>query len=471
MYRKKKRIPTIFALFIISAIIGISVFLDKSLHLSTTSTIKYPVPEEIRFTNISDSSFNVSWFTDISSTGTIVVSDENQSLTFIDDLDSDNIPRPRNSHYITAKNLKENILYTVRLYGDSKKCSTELYCPTFKQSTSVRLPIKETLSPAKGSVITQDGKPSHGAIVYLFIGKNSPLSGISDSSGLWVIPLSNLYSLDLKERISLADNDIAQITIMNSHNQISSSVIDVKSIRQNLTIPMMQLGKSYNFINLAGRNGLFANSAGERVLGSQTQQKNADTTTGNNKLFDILFPLDDGDTTTDNKPRFRGIGPIGSQLLITVNSQPQIGRVVIDKDGTWVWRPQQTLSPGIHHINIQGYDESGNLINVTKKFIVLKSGEQVLGEATASATLTPTYIPPSPTVTPPLSLITPTSIQPTLSVTPLTPTVIPPSPSVYLPTTTPTVSPPRTGTYQLTLILLSLGIISFLSGVKLIRSS
>jgi len=147
---------------------------------------------------------------------------------------------------------------------------------------------------------------------------------------------------------------------------------------------------------------------------------------------------------------------------VTVNSQPQIDRITVNDDGIWTWRPPKPLPPGTHQISIQGYDEQGNLVTVTRKFIVLKSGERVLGEATASATMTPT-VKPSPSTTP-----LPTSIQnPTLapnSPTPQTsPTFIPSPTSIPA-----TATPPRSGNITNSLILLGGGVSLIFFGLKFI---
>lgn len=456
MYKTKKRIPTLLALVILFMGIGTTVYLDKMSQSNITKALEVTVPEDVRFSNISDNSFTISWFTSRPSLGSVIIKNNSESLVYIDDLDSDNIPRPRTNHYVTVKNLGENSVYSVKISGNGQSCNENFNnCPVFSQKTGNKLPGTLNLPPVHGTLITKTNQPVINAIVYVTIAGSSLISARTDSSGLWVIPLSNLRSKDLWGRIEISDNDPVSIYAKIDPLQFASAVIDMKSVRNNTTIPPIQIGETYNFIKLMSKNSQLANSLNQNILGTQTNIPNS-TLPNNN--FDIIFPQNNGDTTVDNQPRFRGTGLKNKIILITVNSSPQIGRVVVGADGTWVWRPDQPIAPGNHTINIQAYDDNGQLITITRQFIVLKSGESVLGEATSSATLTPTR--------------TPTAI-PTISIT-----NIPIITITTAPTTAPTISvssptitikqPPPTGNFKTTLLLSIGGGILLFSGLYLI---
>ena len=455
MYRKEKRIPTLLALFLLVLGISTTVYLDHRTQSLTSSASPLEAPEEAHFTNITDSSFAISWLTSTPVIGSAIVSDTTGKLNLLDDLDNDNIPRPRTTHYITVKGLAENTSYTVQILSGKNQCRDDKYCPSFTQKTAVRLTNVVSLPPVRGMILKTGEKPADGTIVYLVISKSAPLSARVDSSGLWVVPLNNLRTNDLLTRPLLTDSDLIQITAKLSPSESTSAVIDIKSIRQNLSVPNMTIGSSYNFIDLISKKDLLAQGVGPKILGIKTQITPSPTA-----KVDVLFPKNDNETTTDNRPRFRGMGKPNSQLTITVNSSPQTGKVTVGTDGTWIWRPAKELPPGVHYISIQGYDEKGNLVTVNRKFIVLKSGEAVLGDATPSASLTPS----------PLSKITPT-ITPTLnpsqpSLTP-SPTSFPYPTETLIPTSVPPVNPPRSGNTSATWILLGSGASLLLLGIKL----
>lgn len=445
MYRKEKKIPTLLALFLLIAGVGATVTLDKSSQSLISRAGKSIQPEDVHFSNISENSFTVSWITTDPTIGSVIVSNDQQKLTYLDDLDSDNIPRPRTTHYITVKNLVEGTTYNVKIISGNQNCDNNLYCPTYTQQTAAKLESNMLLPPAHGTIVTQNDTPADTSIVYLTIGKSALLSSRADSSGLWVVPLSNLRNQDLLTRPVIEDNDIIQITIQLSQGEVATAVTDVNSIKQNLTMPKIALGNSYNFIDLISKKGLLAesqqNNSQQNVLGITTKDK-----------LDVLFPKNDGDSTPDNQPRLRGVGLPGNQLLIIVNSTPQSGKVTIGEDGTWSWRPPKALEAGIHNLSVQGYDDNGNLITVTRKFIILKSGEAVLGDSTPSASLTP-----QPSVTPsPTFNLTPTN-SPTGS-----PTFAPSITSVPTTTTVPT-RPPTSGVADITLVLVVIGLAFILS--------
>lgn len=473
MYRREKRIPTLIALFIIFLGISGTVFIDRFTVNLSTSAKQNQLPKEVHVTDVSERSFIVSWFSDEPTVGSVNISNNAFSAIYLDDLDNDNVARPRISHYITVKNLSEDTLYNIKIISGSSKCKSKDECPTFIQKTPQRLPAFSSLPPVKGQAITKDNQPANGAIVYLMVGKSAPISSRIDSAGLWVIPFHNLRNQDLTDRPNLPDDEVVQITIRSSLKEEATAVIDLKSIRQNLTLPNMQLGNSYNFINLVSKKDLFAQkNYSQNILGVQTKITNptpflSTSKTNDKPPLDFIFPNQDGEPTTDTRPRFNGTGSKGSILNITVNSTPQQGQTTVGQDGIWVFRPNTPLAPGVHTITVQGLDENGKIISYARKFIVLKSGESVLGEATSSGNLTAT---PTPTVyTTPTS--TPTIIASPTAITP-SPTVSPsPAPTVFMPTATPTpLPPPPTGDLQPLILISIISTIIMFIGVKLFIS-
>lgn len=460
MYRKEKKIPTLLALCLLFLGIGTTIYLDRQQQTLFSQASGTVLPEEVHFTNISDTSFTVSWLTNTPTIGIVIVSANNTKQTLLDNLDSDNVGRPRTAHYVTVKNLKEDNSYTAQILNGNKKCNNTAACPSFTQKTATKLTSALSLPPARGIMMKTAGKIADGAIVYLVVNKSAPLSARVDSSGLWVVPFNNLRTTDLLTRPQIADNDIVQITAQLSPTEETFATVDLKSIRQNLTIPDMTMGNSYNFIDLISKKDLLAKSAGPKILGIKIKA------TPSPKM-EIMFPKNDNDTTIDKRPRFRGTGVPDSQFTITVNSSPQTGKIIVAKDGTWDWRPARELPAGIHYLSLQGYDGKGNLITLNRKFVVLKSGEAVLGDATPSAslTLTPTSeVTPTITPTPNPSLPTP-SPSPTSIISP-TATTIPTIP----PTTVPPVIPPRSGDTSTTLILLGSSASLLLLGMKFLIS-
>lgn len=85
-------------------------------------------------------------------------------------------------------------------------------------------------------------------------------------------------------------------------------------------------------------------------------------------------------------------------------TKPTGGTATVMKDGTWQYTPLHLLSPGLQSVTITTVNEGGKTVALTHTFTILKSGTQVLGDATPSGTLAPTSGPtifatPSPTST------------------------------------------------------------------------
>ena len=473
MYRKEKKIPTILALFLLLGGLGIGVYLDRRPQSLTSMANPSNIPVDVQFTNISDSSFTVSWLTAQETTGSVVVSSDVQKLTFLDDGDSDNLPRPRDTHYVTVKNLSEDTSYSVKIISGTNSCKEEQACPVFSQKTAQKLSSTLDLPPAHGVVVDNNNKPQEGAIVYLTVSNNSILSGKTDKLGLWVIPFNNLRTGDFLSRPNLTDSDLIQITVKNSPEGVASAVIDLKSIKQNLAIPDMTIGNSYNFINLISKKDQLAQLNKQNILGAKTSVTNFPTMTKKPEKpaeIDILFPKNDRDFTPDKKPKLRGVARPGSQVLITVKSNPQTGKIKTAKDGTWSWIPPKNLEPGLHEITIQSYDSSGKLVTVTKTFYVLKSGESVLGEATLSGDLITVTCAPSvclpspttiPTTAPTVPSATPAATSPPQSTATTAPTLQPIQP------TTP-VGTPRSGSTGITTVMFAASATLLFLGAKLL---
>lgn len=465
MYRKVRKLPTLIGLLIIFAGIGLAIYSDNTQKQILTSAKDYSPPSDIQFSNITDTSITVSYLTENAAISFVeVVNNLGFKETFLDDLDSDNIPRPRTAHLTTIKNLKEDSTYKIRLRSGGNKCLPATFCPTLTQKTALRLKNTVSLPPVHGKLVTKEGKAAESSIIYLRVGKSALLSGRVDSLGIWVIPLNNLRSQDLITKPEINETDLIQITAKLSPKDISEAVIDVKSIQQNLSLPTMELGKSYNLISLLSKKDILAKISSQNILGSTTDKNYMVLTPSPtiNPQLDILFPRSELDTTPDKRPRLRGIGKPGSELKITVYSTPQSSKVRVNSDGTWTFRPFSDLTPGIHTILVEGIDSRGKPISLTKKFVVLKSGEGVLGESTPSASLTPvSTTAPSPTPTSEISV----SVTPLPSPFPSnTPTSIPPSP------TSPPATPPKSGNTSTTLLIIGGGISLLVLGMKFLSS-
>ena len=73
----------------------------------------------------------------------------------------------------------------------------------------------------------------------------------------------------------------------------------------------------------------------------------------------ILGPIEKGATTDDATPTFNGTGEPGDTIIVRDGEQ-EIGRTVVDENGSWSFTPEEPLGEGEHAINVIIQDKAGN---------------------------------------------------------------------------------------------------------------
>ena len=461
MYKTQKTIPTLLGLFLIVFGIGILSFGGKQISSLVSLADPSQKPQNITVTNISDSSFSVSWTTQKETPGVILAKEGSHTLAFLDDLDSDGISRNRRLHHVTLKDLQVKTSYTSYIQSGTATCNQFITCPSITQTTLEKISKVSPEGPMYGTVLNKNNQPLSGALIYVAINLSTSLSTRSDRLGKWVIPLIVIG----KDGNALSDSDQIQITAFSSPHDSGTTSLDGSLLHKNREIPPIIIGTSgTRKLSLNTFGPLAQNKNNLNVLG------NSSTSPDKTNKVEIYFPQKDNDTTIDPRPRIRGSGIPGVPLSLTLRSITQTGRVIPDSEGRWEWRPQKPLSVGLHTLLVQSYDAKKKVTSVSRKFFVLKSGESVLGDSTPSASLTPgPSDTPTPetteSVTPVPSITGSLSLTPTLTPTPTeTPTPTPTSTLTPSPTAIPT--PEATGNTIPTVALITSGIALFALGAK-----
>ena len=109
-----KKIPTLIGILIIIVGIGLTTYLVKGDSIFELQASPRQNPENIKITNVTESSFTVSYSTDDSALGTLNYGENPASLNNLVLDDRDQLTQKvsaRNSHSITVKNLKEDTNY------------------------------------------------------------------------------------------------------------------------------------------------------------------------------------------------------------------------------------------------------------------------------------------------------------------------------------------------------------------------
>lgn len=229
------KIPTLLGLTVL--LTGILLALMFQLYrqeLNNKAEVNY-APVDIRYSNITDGSFTVTWQSDINTVGLIAWGDS-QSLGNSQNDDRDEEAQvSRSTHFVTVKNLAEDTTYYFKVRNG----------PYFypKQPIVIKTAKKMAYSPVSpiiGSALDVNNLPLTEGLVYLNIPGVAPLSGFLTKSGSYVLPLTDARTADLANPANLTKNITATLTIVRQGLQ---SIIQLQIPRDG-PVPTVSLGQN-----------------------------------------------------------------------------------------------------------------------------------------------------------------------------------------------------------------------------------
>jgi hypothetical protein len=418
-----RKIPTLLGILVLALGIGATTFLVQKGGFIPISATPSEEPKDVRISNITDTSFTVSYFTDGAITGVInygTTTSLGQSA--LDDRDQEfGKIEPHKIHNFTIRNLSPVTKYYFTIVS-GKGNYTNNSLP-FEVTTGPALtgdpPPQEPLS---GKINTAEGVPPTESLIYIVANGSQVVSTLAKPDGTYVLPLNSLRTTDLSSYFNLElDTSLKLLAI--GDGMFSNVVL---SILQSRPVPTITLSNDYDFSltsNLASPSSTLSGFPPLEIRQATKEEPQ------------ILTP-EENQELTDQKPLFRGKALPNEEVQITVNSEEQIQTTVnADANGNWTFRPQSDLSPGQHTITIRTKNSSGILQTIKQTFTVYASGTQIPGE---QGSPTPTPIPIATiTLTPtPTTVITSTPTEAPVVVSP----TVTPSDSLLI-TATPTLPP------------------------------
>jgi hypothetical protein len=421
---QERKIPTLLGLLlVVGAVLIFRLAFDRVAPLLSQAETTI-APQNVLFTNISDTAFTVTWTTNEPTSGAAIVDGVNSDGTHIDDRDSLLTgSTPQNSqgsyitHSVTVRNLKPSTTYKVQLMSAGK-----LYLNDgnkYEITTGPHLESKSIpLEPAYGQITNADGSPAEGALVYVTLAGSQTLSTIVKSTGSWVIPLHLIRAKELSSFLPVSERIDESIIVRLGHEETTA---ETDTVNDN-PVPAMTVGKTYDFRNIQADQNPHAlavipptttltpshapspsaePTAKPTSAPTPTKAVVLGTTSTKKAVISITKPAK-GASLPTNLPLIQGTGVPGKQVLLVIGiTQPTSSAVTISPDGTWRYTPPKPLTPGKQSITITTTDEQGKTVAISHGFEILKSGTQVLGDATPSGTLTITQAPTLiPTATP-----------------------------------------------------------------------
>lgn len=385
-----KRFPTILGLFFLLVSLGGAIYLTGREQLFGLRAGPLAVPRKVRFSNITENGFTVSWITDEMTTGFLNYG-ETLDFGFTATDERDQLTGESGAyltHYCSVRGLKPETTYYLKV-GSGKSLFDNNGAP-YQVKTAPVIGDLAVADPVSGRVYSADNTPFEGAVVYLTVSGSSLLSSRSLKNGSFTISLSSARTENLLAYQSY-DQETAVVSIEVEAAQSMATAL-VNTANDNPAPPII-LGKNHDFRE---------KTAEEKGEGSPTTHFSleGEGPTASPSGLVLLNPLNEDEELNTQRPEFKGTAPPEVVISIQVESETiYTGSVTVDEEGNWQWSPPADLEPGTHTVTLSFVDKQGEEQTMSRSFVVLAAGQSELPsfEATPSAEATPSPTPsPSP---------------------------------------------------------------------------
>lgn len=375
----KFRIPAFIGILLVIAFVGAVIYLFESYSRRPGQANGSASPVNVAVTNVSDTGFTVVWTTPDPATGAVkLISPKHTPSMFFDDRDTTGKLKSYSTHMVTIRSLTPATLYTFQILSNGKSFTTGLTKPLNVTTASTISGGGTKLEPAYGMVNDVVGSPVSGAIVFVTLEQGQLLSTMTSPSGSWLLSLGFARTASLDKYLDGRERIIETIRVIWG-DQEATAITDTLN---DGPVPTMVLGKTYDF-----RKQQAAVQEAPAVLGEKTT-----TSPSTAKVVALSSPAQNAMLTT-SLPLIQGTGIPGKTVSIVVGiTNPSGGSATVGSDGIWRYTPTKPLGAGKQSVTATTTDEKGKSVALTNTFTILKSGTQVLGDATPSATLSPTPI-------------------------------------------------------------------------------
>ena len=243
----QRRIPTLLGIgvLLIALVSGMLMF-GQGTGVFAPRATPQTTPKKIHITNITDSGFTVSFFTDEATTAFIKYGTEEGELKSQASDDRDQLSGSigeYNVHHITVRGLKPATTYYYTL-GTGSGAQFDNNGAPFTAKTAAQGGVPPAARTIYGSVVAPSGNPAEGAVVYATIPGAGELSSLVKSSGSWAIPLSTARTPDGSAYAQLTDESVITILAQGGSASLTSQITTTVSAAQ--PVGTITLGESDN---------------------------------------------------------------------------------------------------------------------------------------------------------------------------------------------------------------------------------
>lgn len=217
----QRRVPTILGLgfLVVGLIVGV-IFMGKGAGVFAPRATPETTPRNVRLTNVTDSTFTVSFETDSPTTASVIYGTEEKktNLTYADDRVQINLSTDKyTTHHITLRRLEPNTTYYYLIKVDDGP-EFDNNGSVFRVTTARRAGTPTATKTINGSVTNETGGPATGAIVYVKTDGAGDMSTLVTNTGGWAIPLSNARTPDGSAYATLTDDSSLDISVVGTKN-------------------------------------------------------------------------------------------------------------------------------------------------------------------------------------------------------------------------------------------------------------
>ncbi len=381
---KTGRIPTVLGLLLLLLVITITVTASQAVgsltrFFSQADTV-LDISSTVQISNVTDTSFTVSWTSEKPTIGRAFVgqSADNLDQIYTDLRDQNGSVNSYQTHYVRVTGLTADTNYFVKV-GEAQ--------PEFGTSTGEAVAVRtwvsleaRSLDPVFGSVNEVGGGGLAGAIVLWQASGAEPLSTLTSSGGSYVIPVALARAQGGGEWFHFSDNTKETLTVY------SGSLISLINCDSDTDKPVVTVTIGQN-TNCQART-VVASGSGQSGFNPPVGQRSTGLLEPSTKSA-VEVNISHGQTVNNSQPTVAGKTSPNEMVSITIHSDTVYsGTVKASPDGSWSWTPPGTLSPGEHTVTIKVSHEDGTVTTETRTFFVSGSEEILpLTSGTPSATL------------------------------------------------------------------------------------
>lgn len=220
----RSKVPTILAIFVLGAGLVGGIFLMKQIQNFKSGAEATFAPQDLKISNIKDSSITVSWVTDTQTIGFVEYSNSQGTL---------NQTEPSllsTTHFFIIQNLSPNTLYSIKVNSGGQSFDNSGSPWQVQTLNSLNPQVGQIIS---GQILDKNNFPAKNALVYVSPPTGEIFSTVVTPSGNWIIALP-----------ALANSTILQILVESSPSVISSAKINLSAANPT---PSITLGRSYDF--------------------------------------------------------------------------------------------------------------------------------------------------------------------------------------------------------------------------------